>query len=145
MPRFAPLVKVATCRRLGANVLLYGETFEEAWQRASEIASCDGLRLIHGFDDAEIIAGQGTAAVEILEDVPDADAIVVPTGGAGLLAGVAIAAKAQRPDMKIIAVEAAAAASFTAALAAGKPVNAPVQPTLADGLAVGRVGDRSLR
>ena len=143
MPRFAPLVKVATCRRLGANVLLYGETFEEAWQRAIEIASRDGLRLIHGFDDAEIIAGQGTAAVEILEDVPDADAIVVPTGGAGLLAGVAIAAKAQRPDIKIIAVEAAAAASFTASLAAGKPVNAPVRPTLADGLAVGRVGDRS--
>ena len=68
--------------------------------------------MIHGFDDAEIIAGQGTAAVEILDDVPDADAIVVPTGGAGLLAGVAIAAKARRPDIKIIAVEAAAAASF---------------------------------
>ena len=122
MPRFAPLVKVATCRRLGANVLLYGETFEEARQRATDIASGDGLRLIHGFDDAEIIAGQGTAAVEILDDVPDADAIVVPTGGAGLLAGVAIAAKARRPDIKIIAVEAAAAASFTASLAAGKPV-----------------------
>ena len=112
MPRFAPLVKVATCRRLGASVVLYGETFEEARQRSIEISSCDDLPLIHGFDDAEIIAGQGTAAVEILEDVPDADAIVVPTGGAGLLAGVAIAAKAQRPDIKIIAVEAAAAASF---------------------------------
>ena len=143
MPRFAPLVKVATCRRLGATVLLHGETFEEARQHAIELASENRLRLIHGFDDVEIIAGQGTTAVEILEDVPDADAIVVPTGGAGLLAGVAIAAKARRPDIKIIAVEAAAAASFTASLAAGKPVDVPVRPTLADGLAVGRVGERA--
>ena len=143
MPRFAPLVKVATCRRLGATVLLHGETFEEARQHAVELASENGLRLIHGFDDVEIIAGQGTTAVEILEDVPDADAIIVPTGGAGLLAGVAIAAKARRPDIKIIAVEAAAAASFTASFAAGKPVDAPVRPTLADGLAVGRVGERA--
>ncbi len=143
MPRFAPLVKVATCRRLGATVLLHGETFDEARQHAVELASENRLRLIHGFDDVEIIAGQGTTAVEILEDVPDADAIIVPTGGAGLLAGVAIAAKARRPDIKIIAVEAAAAASFTASLAAGKPVDAPVRPTLADGLAVGRVGERA--
>ena len=143
MPRFAPLVKVATCRRLGATVLLEGETFEDARQRAVEMSEGDGLRLIHGFDDAEVIAGQGTAALEVLEDVPDADAIVVPTGGAGLLAGVAIAAKAVRPGIRIISVEAAAAASFTASLAAGKPVMAPVRPTLADGLAVGKVGERS--
>ena len=143
MPRFAPLVKVATCRRLGATVLLEGETFEDARQRAVEMSEADGLRLIHGFDDAEVIAGQGTMALEVLEDVPDADAIVVPTGGTGLLAGVAIAAKARRPGIRIISVEAAAAASFTASLAAGKPVMAPVRPTLADGLAVGKVGERS--
>ena len=142
MPRFAPLVKVATCRRLGARVLLEGETFEDARKRAVELAA-DGLRLIHGFDDAEVIAGQGTAALEVLDDVPDADAIVVPTGGAGLLAGVAVAAKARRPNIRIISVEAAAAASFTASLAAGRPVEAPVRPTLADGLAVGKVGKRA--
>ncbi len=143
MPRFAPLVKVATCRRLGARVLLEGETFEDARKRAVELAAADGLRLIHGFDDAEVIAGQGTAALEVLDDVPDADAIVVPTGGAGLLAGVAVAAKARRPTIRIISVEAAAAASFTASLAAGRPVEAPVRPTLADGLAVGKVGERA--
>lgn len=142
MPRFAPLVKVATCRRLGARVLLEGETFEDARKRAVELAA-DGLRLIHGFDDAEVIAGQGTAALEVLDDVPDADAIVVPTGGAGLLAGVAVAAKARRPNIRIISVEAAAAASFTASLSAGRPVEAPVRPTLADGLAVGKVGKRA--
>lgn len=143
MPRFAPLVKVATCRRLGARVLLEGETFEDARRRAVALAETEGLRLIHGFDDAEVIAGQGTMALEVLEDVPDADAIVVPTGGAGLLAGVAVAAKASRPGIRIISVEAAAAASFTASLAAGRPVEAPVKSTLADGLAVGRVGERA--
>ena len=143
MPRFAPLVKVATCRRLGATVLLEGETFEDARRRAVTVAETEGLRLIHGFDDAEVIAGQGTMALEVLDDVPDAEAIVVPTGGAGLLAGVAVAAKARRPGIRIISVEAAAAASFTASLAAGKPVEAPVKPTLADGLAVGKVGQRA--
>jgi threonine dehydratase len=143
MPRFAPLVKVATCRRLGATVILEGDTFDDARGRALEIAEAEGLTLVHGFNDPAVIAGQGTMALEILEDVPDADAIVVPTGGAGLLAGVAIAAKALRPEIEIIAVEPAAAPSFGASLVAGRPVAVPIQPTLADGLAVGRVGDLS--
>lgn len=145
MPRFAPLVKVATCRRLGANVILEGETFDDARRLAVEIADRDGLARIHGFDDARVIAGQGTMALEILEDVPDADALIVPTGGAGLLAGVAIAAKALRPEVRIVAVETAAAPSFSASLAAGHPVQVPIRPTLADGLAVGRVGDLSFK
>lgn len=143
MPRFAPLVKAATCRRLGATVVLAGDTFDDARSRAAELAAADGLTLVHGFNDPAVIAGQGTMALEILEDVPDADAIVVPTGGAGLLAGVAIAAKALRPGVEIIAAEAAASASFGVSLVAGRPVAVPIQPTLADGLAVGRVGDRS--
>jgi threonine dehydratase len=143
MPRFAPLVKVATCRRLGARVILEGETFDDARRGAAEIADRDGLDRIHGFDDPRVIAGQGTMALEILEDVPDAAAIVVPTGGAGLLAGVAVAAKALRPDIRIVAVETAAAPSFSASLAAGRPTQVPIHPTLADGLAVGRVGELS--
>ena len=143
MPRFAPLVKVATCRRLGARVILEGETFDDARRGAAEIADRDGLNRIHGFDDPRVIAGQGTMALEILEDVPDAAAIVVPTGGAGLLAGVAVAAKALRPDIRIVAVETAAAPSFSASLAAGRPTQVPIHPTLADGLAVGRVGELS--
>jgi threonine dehydratase len=141
MPRFAPLVKVATCRRLGATVILEGETFDDARRLAAEIAARDGLERIHGFDDARVIAGQGTMALEILEDVPDVEAIVVPTGGAGLLAGVATVAKALRPEVRIVAVETAAAPSFSASLAAGHPVQVPIRPTLADGLAVGRVGE----
>jgi threonine dehydratase len=143
MPRFAPLVKVATCRRLGAKVILEGESFEDARARAVELAALDGLERIHGFDDPRVIAGQGTMALEVLADVPDADAIIVPTGGAGLLAGVAIAAKALRPSISIIAVEPAAAGSLSASLAAGHPVQVPLRPTLADGLAVGKVGEVS--
>jgi threonine dehydratase len=143
MPRFAPLVKVATCRRLGAQVILEGETFDDARQLSLEIADRDGLNRIHGFDDVRVIAGQGTMGLEILADVPDADAIVVPCGGAGLLAGVATAAKALQPGIKIIAVEPAAAPSLSASLAAGRPVQVAIRPTLADGLAVGKVGETS--
>ena len=141
MPRFAPLVKVATCRRMGAKVILEGESFEDARQLAGAIAATEGLNRIHGFDDPRVIAGQGTVALEILEDVPDVEAIVVPVGGAGLLAGVALTAKALNPAIRIIAVEPASAGSLSASLAAGRPVQVPVRPTLADGLAVGRVGD----
>lgn len=141
MPRFAPLVKVATCRRLGATVILHGDSFEEARAEAARIAADEGRERIHGFDDLRVIAGQGTMALEVLEDVPDAEVIVVPTGGAGLLAGVATAAKAINPAIRIVAVEPAAAPSLGASLAAGHPVAVPARPTLADGLAVGRVGD----
>ena len=141
MPRFAPLVKVATCRRLGARVILEGETFDDARRVAGEIAARDGLDRIHGFDDPRVIAGQGTMGLEILDDLPDVDAIVVPTGGAGLLAGVGVAVKSLRPEIRLVAVETAAAPSFSASLAAGRPVAVPIRPTLADGLAVGCVGD----
>jgi threonine dehydratase len=143
MPRFAPLVKLATCRRLGARVIQEGETFAEAREAAVGLAAREGLELIHGFDDPRVIAGQGTMALEILEEVPEADVLVVPTGGAGLLAGFGLAAKALRPDLTIVAAEPAAAPTFSASLAAGRPVAVPIRPTLADGLAVGRVGDVS--
>jgi len=143
MPRFAPLVKVATCRRLGATVCLEGDTFDDARRLALEIAARDGLERIHGFDDLRVIAGQGTMGLEILADVPDADAIVIPCGGAGLLAGVATAAKALKPGITIVAVEPAAAGSLSASLAAGRPTPVAIRPTLADGLAVGTVGETS--
>ena len=101
MPRFAPLVKVATCRRLGARVLLEGDSFADARDVALGIAAREGPELIHGFDDPRVIAGQGTMALEILEDVPQAAALVVPTGGAGLLAGVGLVAKAIRPTSRL--------------------------------------------
>ncbi len=140
MPRFAPLVKMSTCRRLGAEVVLFGESFSEAFAHAHELSRERGLTYIHGFDDPAIIAGQGTIGLEILEQVPDVEAIVVPIGGGGLIAGVSLAVKSVMPQVRVYGVEAARAAAFTAALAAGKPVRVPVQPTLADGLAVAEVG-----
>jgi len=137
MPDYAPLIKVSTCRRLGARVVIAGRDFAEARTRADELVAHEGLTYFHG------IAGQGTMALEILEQVRDADAIVCPVGGAGLIAGVAVAAKALRPKIKIIGVESVATASFTAALKAGRPVTIPRRATLADGLAVLRVGDNA--
>lgn len=140
MPDYAPLIKVSTCRRLGARVIVAGRDFTEARARADTLVDGEGLAYIHGFDHPAIIAGQGTMALEILEQVRDADAIVCPIGGAGLIAGIAVAAKALKPRLQIIGVESVATASFTAALRAKRPVAIPRRATLADGLAVLKVG-----
>ncbi|MEP7070964.1 MAG: threonine ammonia-lyase [Verrucomicrobiota bacterium] len=143
MPKHAPLIKVSNCQKLGATVVLHGKDFGEAKARAHEIAQEKGLAYIDGYDDPAIIAGQGTAGLEILEQVPNLDAVVVPVGGGGLLAGVALAIKSKRPDAKIIAVEAENVASFSAALKAGRPAPIEMQPTLADGLAIPQVGQNA--
>jgi len=140
MPRFAPLMKVSNCRRLGAHVVLHGADIGEARVRADEIAAAQQLTYVNGFDDPDIIAGQGTLGLEIAAQVPDVDAVIVPIGGAGLIAGVALALKTLKPGVKIIGVEPERAASFTAALQAGQPVKVEVKPTLADGLSVPKVG-----
>jgi threonine dehydratase len=141
MPKYAPLIKRTTCARLGARVVLDGEHFSDAYEQAQRLANERGLTYIHGFDDPAIIAGQGTIGLEILEQVPDVEAILVPIGGAGLAAGVSLAVKSIMPGVRIIGVEPERAAGFTAALAAGRPVKAELRPTVADGLAVGKVGD----
>ncbi len=143
MPKFAPLIKISNCQKLGANVVLWGKDFGEAKAHALEIANEKGLAYIDGYDDPAIIAGQGTMALEILAQVPDIDLVVVPVGGAGLLAGVSIAIKTLRPQVKVIAVEAENAASFSAAVEAGKPTKITLHPTLADGLAIPQVGSNA--
>ena len=121
-------------------MIVSGRDFVEARAHADTLVDHESLTYIHGFDNSAIIAGQGTMALEIFEQVRDADAIVCPIGGAGLIAGIAVAAKALKPRLKIIGVESVATASFTAALKAGRPVTIPRRATLADGLAVLRVG-----
>jgi threonine dehydratase len=143
MPQFAPLIKITTCQRLGARVVLHGNDFAEARSEAERLVGAEGLTYIHGFDDPDIIAGQGTIGLEILEQVPDVDAIVCPVGGGGLLAGLCVAVKALRPRVKVIGVEAVATGNLSAALAAGRPVRVPRRPTLADGLATLCIGERS--
>lgn len=140
MPKNAPLTKISNCRKLGATVLLEGANIDEARLHAQELIKRQGLTYINGFDDQAIIAGQGTMGIEILQQAPDADAILVPIGGAGLIAGVAMAAKKLKPSVQIIGVEPERAASFTAAMAAGKPVKIQMKATLADGLSVPMVG-----
>src|SRR2546430_2251398 len=140
MPKYAPLIKIGNCQKLGANVVLHGKDFTEAKEHAHEIATERGLAYIDGFDDPAIIAGQGTMGLEILEQVPDVDAVVVPVGGGGLLAGVALAVKSLRPQTKVIAVEAAHVASFSAAIQAGKTGRINMQPQPADGFAIAQAG-----
>jgi threonine dehydratase len=140
MPDYAPLIKVSTCRRLGARVLVHGRDFAEARAKADELSAAGGLAYIHGFDDPAIIAGQGTMGLEILAQVPDVDAIVCPVGGGGLIAGLALAVKAQRPRVRIIGVESRETGNLTAALRAGRPAPRPRRATLADGLATLTVG-----
>jgi threonine dehydratase len=144
MPASAPAIKIGRCRSLGAHVVLHGATFGAAQRFAQEwargAAAGPGPVLVHPFDDLRVIAGQGTMALEILEQAPDFDTLVVPVGGGGLLAGLATVIKARRPDVRVVAVEPEHAAGFRAAFQNGAPTDAAVAPTLADGLAVSRVG-----
>ena len=143
MPRFAPLVKQVRCRHYGARVVLHGDNIAEAKVRADEFVALEALTYINGFNDPAIIAGAGTCALEVLEQVPEPDALVVPVGGGGLIAGVSLVARHLRPSMKVIGVESERCPSFTAALAAGHPVKVTSQASLADGLGVPEVGATS--
>ncbi|MGH7482279.1 MAG: threonine/serine dehydratase [Longimicrobiales bacterium] len=140
MPEAAPRSKVEASRRYGANVILHGTVFE-AWNLGLELSRERGLTFIHPYDDPDIIAGQGTAGLEIVEDLPDVDVVVVPVGGGGLISGIAAAVKRKRPSCKMIGVEPVGAASLTAALAAGKPVTLDTVSTIADGLAAPHAGE----
>ncbi|HSQ81869.1 MAG TPA: threonine ammonia-lyase [Casimicrobiaceae bacterium] len=142
MPKFAALVKVTNCRHLGATVVLHGGDLTEARAEAEAIAARDGLTFLHPFDNEQVIAGQGTIALEILEQTPDVQAIVAPVGGGGLIAGIGTVVTARRPDVRVIGVEPVRAACLTAALDAGHPVPVRLSPTLADGLAVAQLGAR---
>ncbi|MGN6387830.1 MAG: threonine ammonia-lyase [Verrucomicrobiota bacterium] len=145
MPRFAPLNKVSNCHKFGARVIIEGNNIGEAQERATLVGKMDGLTYINGFDDAAIIAGAGTLGIEMNQQVPEADAIIVPIGGAGLIAGVALALKTLRPEIRIIGVEPERAASFSAALISGRPMPFDLKPTIADGLSVPKVGERGFQ
>jgi threonine dehydratase len=140
MPKFAPLVKVANCRGFGAEVIMFGDSFDAAREKAMAIGRERGMTYVPGFDDVDMVAGQGTIGLEILEDVPGVEAIIVPVGGAGLIAGIGVAVKALKPSVKIIGVEPEHAASLSESLRCGEVKQIATRPTLADGLAVGKVG-----
>jgi len=140
MPETAPLAKVTATQGYGANVVLHGFNYDDAYQHCLELQAQSGATFVHAFDDPDVIAGQGTLGLEMLSDLPDADALIVPIGGGGLIAGIAIAARALTPDITIIGVQAAGAAGCRASLDAGELQTLPTITTIADGIAVKRPG-----
>jgi threonine dehydratase len=144
MPEQAPLPKVDATAAYGAKVELVGEGFDDALHAAQEFAEREGKVFVHPFDHPDIIAGQGTLGLELLEQVPDAGTVVVPIGGGGLISGVAVAMKAVRPDVRIIGVQAVGAASFPTSLTRGEPTALATVDTIADGIAVKRPGELTL-
>jgi threonine dehydratase len=143
MPEWSSLSKQDATRGYGAQVIIHGQTLEESIMMAKEIAS-QGSLFIHPYDDEEVIAGQGTIALEILADLPETDMIIIPVGGGGLIAGIATAAKAKKPDIRIIGVQTEACPSAGAAIRHGSPYRIPVRKTIADGIRVAETGKSTL-
>ncbi|GAA1476562.1 threonine ammonia-lyase [Nocardioides aestuarii] len=141
MPEGAPIPKEKATRGYGADVVFHGQYLEHALAKAREFAAETGAVLIHPFDHADIVAGQASCGLEILEQSPDVETVVVPTGGGGLLAGIALAIKQQRPDVRVVGVQAEGAAAYPGSLAAGVPTPLESMQTMADGIAVGLPGD----
>ncbi|MFD3355067.1 threonine ammonia-lyase [Streptomyces fradiae] len=141
MPVGAPLPKVAATREYGAEVRLRGHVVDESLAAAQDYARDTGAVFIHPFDHPDVIAGQGTVGLEILEQCPEVRTVVVGMGGGGLAAGIGVAVKALRPDVKVVGVQARSAAAYPPSLAAGRPVAVDCGPTMADGIVVGRPGD----
>ncbi len=141
MPEGAPIPKEKATRGYGADVSFHGRYLEDALVEAHAFAERTGAVLIHPFDHVDIVAGQGTCGLEILEQAPEVRTVLVPLGGGGLLAGIAIAIKAKRPDVRLIGVQAAGAAAFPGSLRHGAPVRLESMSTMADGIAVGRPGE----
>jgi threonine dehydratase len=144
MPVGTPLIKVSRTQAHGAEVVLHGENYDDAYARACELAEKHGYVYVHAYDDDLVMAGQGTIGLEIFEDLPDVDDVIVPVGGGGLIAGIGLAIKARRPKVRVTGVEASVLPSMKRALAEGRPVQLPAARTLAEGIAVRMVGARNL-
>ncbi len=142
MPSVTPLIKVNRTKSYGAEVILYGDVYDDSFAYAKELAEKQGCTFVHAFDDLDIAAGQGSIAMEIIQELPTVDYILVPVGGGGLITGVATLAKMLNPKIRVIGVEPATAASMTAALAEGAPIELESANTIADGTAVKKVGEK---
>lgn len=144
MPLPTPLTKVSATKAYGAEVLLHGANYDEAYEKAVEQSRDEGLTLIHAFDDDAVIAGQGSLGLEILQQHPDIEVVVSPIGGGGLIGGIACAVKESKPDVKVYGVQPSRIPSMKMAVEQGKPVTLQSAKTIADGIAVRRAGDRTL-
>ena len=144
MPAQAPIAKIEGCKALGAVVHLFGDSVDDCFAAATERAQDGGLAFVHPFDDPDIVAGQGTVGLELLQDVDDLAKVVVPLGGGGLASGLAIAVKSARPDVEVVGVQAAVCAPFADSLRRGEPVAVTSALSIADGIAVKRPGELTL-
>src|SRR3984957_7550949 len=144
MPLATPLIKVSATRGYGAEVVLHGKNYDEAYEEALRLSARDHLAFVHPFNDDAVIAGQGTLGLELLEQHPDLEAVVVPIGGGGLIGGVGCALKETHPHIQVIGVQPARLPSVKVALSEGKPGTLPAAVTIADGIAVRRAGERTL-
>jgi len=144
MPLTTPLVKVTATREFGAEVLLHGANYDEAFAEAMRLCDEQGLTFNHPFDDTDVMAGQGTIGLELLEQVPQLDAVVVPIGGGGLIGGIACAIKESRPSIRIVGVQTARLPSMAVAVEAHEPITIEPATTIADGIAVRRAGKLTL-
>jgi threonine dehydratase len=144
MPETTPIMKVANTRAHGARIVLHGSSYDEAYAEARRLEQAEGLCFVHPFDDPLVIAGQGTVGLEVLEQVPALDAVLVPIGGGGLVSGIAVAVKEQRPGARIVGVETEVLPSMIAAVEEGKPVTLEPASSVADGIAVKRAGELTL-
>ena len=144
MPLPTPLVKVTATRNFGAEVVLHGANYDEASEEAVRRCEAEGMTFLHPFDDAAVIAGQGTLALEMMEQIEGLEAVVVPIGGGGLIGGIACAIKETNPDIRVVGVQTSRLASMPAAVAAHHPVTIDAATTIADGIAVRRSGDLTL-
>lgn len=142
MPTVTPLIKVNRTKSYGAEVILHGDVYDDACEYAMKLAEEKGMTFVHPFNDLDVATGQGTIAMEIVQELPTVDYILVPVGGGGLITGVSTLAKMLNPKIKVIGVEPAAAASMTSAFECGEPVTLPSANTIADGTAVKRIGDK---
>ena len=141
MPKSTPLIKVESTKQYGAEVVLYGDVYDDAFKKAKELEEKEGYIFVHPFDDEDVIYGQGTIALEILEELPETDIILVPIGGGGLISGIACAAKILKPEIKIIGVEPDGAASAYEAIKEDKVIELKEANTIADGTAVKKIGN----
>ena len=144
MPLTTPLIKVSATRGYGADVVLHGANYDEAYEEAVRRSQAEGFTFVHAFDDDAVIAGQGTIGMELIEQHPDLDAVVVPIGGGGLIGGTSCAVKETHPKVKVYGVQPSRLPSMKVAVAEGKPVTLNAASTIADGIAVRRAGDRTL-
>ena len=141
VPNDTPLIKVNNARRMGAEVILWDRSYDKRWAKVHEEVAEHGYTIVHPYEDPMVMAGQGTIALEIMEDLEDLDTIIVPIGGGGLISGISTAVKALKPSVRVIGVQASASAAYAESRKVGKPVEVPCLPTVADGLSCRRPGN----